>query len=751
MGLAITDLREIKDERAALEATLSAMQQGCDAIAQGSLEVGRWFGRPDLIRKVAKPSHLGRWSYEPYDCKLSRDTKGATILQLGLYAALLADSQGGEPDFFYVVPPGRNFEPERYRFAEYAAYYRYVRARLEKECDDGQEPRTYPEPCEHCDVCRWYRECDTKWRQDDHLSLVAGITRLQREQLDRWETDTVVKLSQLPIPLRQKPLHGSREAYERVREQARVQVDGRTKNAPVHELLPVVAGTGFCAMPEASRFDVFVDLEGDPFAAEGGRQYLFGFVGAAPEDPYCKRWSLTPADEKAAFEWMVDEIMRRWEQDPAMHVYHFGAYEPSQFKWLMGRYATREDAIDRMLRAELFVDLHTIVKQAIRASVEGYSLKALEIFHSFFRQTSLADSRAAMRYVEHALELGWDGELPVSARKTMEGYNEDDCRSTASLRNWLEEERRKREESGTHVPRPGIKDGTPSEELDERQKRVAALTSELLEDVPADPAARTGEQAARWILAQLLDWHRRENKATWWEGYRLAALDDDHLLDERVALSGLCFVKRISVERKIPTDRYEFAKQETELRADKDLYHRGQKIGSVVAIDLVARTVDIRKSRNTAATHPTSVYMWDRPYRTDKQAEALFRIGQWVRDNGMDARGSYRAARDLLLRKPPRFKNRVQITKRPAEDIVETARRFAEALDDSAFAIQGPPGAGKTYTGARMICGLVKKGKKIGITALGHKVIRKLLDEVVDAAHEGNFKDCEMHAETERR
>jgi uncharacterized protein len=39
-----------------------------------------------------------------------------------------------------------------------------------------------------------------------------------------------------------------------------------------------------------------------------------------------------------------------------------------------------------------------------------------------------------------------------------------------------------------------------------------------------------------------------------------------------------------------------------------------------------------------------------------------------------------------------------------------------------------------------MICELVKLGKRIGVTALSHKVIRKLLDDVVAAAHEMNFE-----------
>jgi uncharacterized protein len=70
-----------------------------------------------------------------------------------------------------------------------------------------------------------------------------------------------------------------------------------------------------------------------------------------------------------------------------MHIYHFTPYEPSALKRLMGRHSTPEAEIDRMLRAGLFTDLHTVLKRALRASVEQYSLKALEVFHGFQRST----------------------------------------------------------------------------------------------------------------------------------------------------------------------------------------------------------------------------------------------------------------------------------------------------------------------------------------------------------------------------
>jgi predicted RecB family nuclease len=738
--LGVVDLRELGEEEAYKETRL-CLQRGVDVIAQGSIGVERWFGRPDVLRKTVQRSVFGKWSYQVYDCKLARETKGTAILQLALYSEILGRLQEHEPEFMYVVAPGIPFETEAHRYADYAAYYRYVKARLEAAAEIPEPAVTYPEPCAHCEICPWFRDCDSKRRRDDHLSLVARITRLQRKQLVAWETETVAKLAVLPIPLERKPAQGSKEGYERVREQARVQVKARTDEKPYYELLPPVESAGFSKLPAPSQGDVFVDLEGDPFVGDVGRQYLFGFVGMAAEGNlnYERRWAFTADEEKKGFEWLVDAIIERWNQDLAMHVYHFGAYESGVFKRLMGLYATREQEIDRMLRAGLLVDLHTIFKQSIRAGIEEYSLKAAEVFYGFERTRSLAESRQAIRYVEHRLELGRSEELPAEVREALEGYNEEDCRSASSIRDWLESERQRLADSGVAIVRPGLGDGAPSEELDERQRRVEALVSELTQDVPNDAGARSPEQAARWILAQLLDWHRRENKATWWEGYRLSDLDEEDLAEERASLVGLQFVTRVRMDRKIPVDRYTFERQETDVRVERHLYSRGEKIGHVEAIDFGRRTVDIKKTRKTAEIHPPAVYAWERPFEVREHAEALFRIGSWVQGNGIEWAGRYRAGRDLLLRIAPRLSDGQTITRRRNESSKQTAIRIASALNESVFAIQGPPGSGKTHTGARMICDLVRQGKKIGITALSHKVIRNLLEEVVKAAGENDI------------
>jgi predicted RecB family nuclease len=755
-GLTVENLGHIKhhEEQRLIDETLALMERGAAVIAQGALSDGEWFGRPDVLRRVEKPSKRWAWSYEVADTKLARETKATTILQLSLYSDLLGKIQGTMPEFLRVVPPGEEFAGEKYRVSEYAAYYRHVRKRLLKAVGEDAGKKTYPEPVEHCNVCRWFRECDQRRRADDHLSLVAGIRRQQRDQFEVWNAETMAKLAGLPIPLRERPKHGSKAGYERVREQARVQVEGRTEKKLKHEpLLPPVEGMGFCRLAEPSAGDMFVDLEGDPFVGENGLQYLFGFavLDLAGELKYEKRWALNREEEKKGFEWLVDEIMRRREANPKMHVYHFGAYEPGALKRLMGMYATREDEIDRMLRAGVMVDLHQAYKQGIRASVEEYSLKRVEAFYGFERKTPLETSRVAMRYVEHRLELGRMGEeLPDEIRETMEGYNAEDCISTAKLRDWLEEEREKLVASGVEVARLPEKSGDPSEKLKDKLDRAAALTELLSAEIPADPAARTEEQAARRLLAQLLSWHRREDKRAWQDGYRYAEMNDEDLLDERVGLTRMSFVERVVSGRQVPTDRYSFEPQRSNVRAGKELYFGDEKFGEVVAIDQANGAVDIKKTKKSAEVHPPTVYTWSAPFPSDAQAGALYRIGAWAAENGVDAAGRYRAGRDLLLRRPPRLINGEKLQQRASETAVNTACRIVLALEDSVFAIQGPPGSGKTYAGARMICELVKRGKKIGVTALSHRVIRKLLDDAVAAAHEMNFQGVRcLHRENE--
>lgn len=814
--------------------TVAAMRSGVDVIVQAPLQLDRWRGRADILLRVATASALGDWSYQVVDTKLARKTRAGTILQLCLYSAMVAVVQELVPERMYVVTPGDGFPTERYRLRDYFSYFRLIRARLVQAVGDGSAA-TYPEPVAQCDICRWWPVCDRRRRGDDHLSLVAGISQLQRREIVSWGVATLADLARVPLPRR--PRRGHAESYVRVREQARVQRAGRLLQAPVHELLPRAPGQGLGRLPAPSPGDIFFDIEGAPFVGSGGLEYLLGWVILDRGEPrYHLRWADNGVQERAAFEAFVDAVMERWARYPDLHVYHFAPYEPGAVKRLMGRYASREEQVDRMLRAELFVDLYAVTRQSLRASVERYSIKDLEQFYGYARDVKLRAASQNLHTLEHALELRQLADLPDGVREVVQQYNRDDCVSMMHLRDWLEHHRDSVLAAGEDLPRPAPAVGDPSEQVDERQRRVHALMARLLDGVPEDEQKRSPAQQACWLLAHLLDWHRREDKAGWWEFFRLGDLDEEALLYEDLALSGLQFVEDTGEGKRAPIHRYRFPPQETRIGSGDALFIRECKaFGSVAAIDVRRGSVTLKKRIDSAALHPAAVFT-RQVVPAPEQAEALFRLGEWVAEHGVDSTGHHRAARDLLLRRSPRLRgvayhgpfvapqsgsrNATQpgphdaapldphgaassrlhgtlqygqtaagpsatpecalsagpthrsrgVPPDPDRDVpailpgagpptadlsaphgarhggaslvrggettLAAARRLARDLDGGVLALQGPPGAGKTYTGARMICELVHAGKKVGITAISHKVIRNLLDEVVRAAGE---------------
>ena len=737
----------------AFDETLSAMRGGADVIVQARLEHGSWAGWADVLLRVHGASSYGTWQYEPVETKLAKETRGATLIQLCLYADLLAELQGAPPTLLRVVVPERDFEPECYRFEEFRAYFRLVRRKFEAEIENPlaasvEAAVPYPEPVPHCDICNWYSVCEKRWTNDDHVSLVAGIQKAQRKELATWGVTTLADLAKVPLPLSRKPSRGSVAAFERVREQARLQFEARTTGKPTYEILPIEEEHGLAALPAPSPLDIFLDLEGDRQAEHGGLDYLFGYALRDAEGvlSYEALWALAPTEEKWAFERLIDLIVERRGRDPGMHVFHYAPYEPTAMKRLMGRYATRADELDQLLRAEVFVDLYGVVRKGLRAGVDSYSIKKLEPFYGLVREVDLRKASRHLRAVEYAIAKKDSASLTAEIREAVKSYNRDDCVSALELRDWLERLRLEAEHRrGEPVPRPAPPLSKPNEKLEDRLARIRAVSEALTAHLPVE---RTRIEEAQWVLAQLLEWHRREDKVDWWEFFRLNQMAADELLDERAGIAGLCFERRMeTTKRGVVVDRYQFPAQDTDFEEQDDAFEPGcekpSPIAKVEAIDLEHRTIDLRKGVARVDHHPTALFKHDK-VSNPEAVGALLRLGEFVRDHGIDAPGQHRAARDLLLRHDPRLVAG-EALRRPPETTVACARRVVLALDGGVLAIQGPPGAGKTFTGARMIIDLVRAGKKVGVTAVSHKVIRNLLDEVVRAAAEENVRVRCMH------
>jgi len=739
-GLAIARIAVNGIWKDAVAETVRAMYEGVDAVYQGTFLDAPWGGRSDFLVRVNTPSDLGSWSYEVVETKLARSTKATAVVQLCFYSDLLSRIQGVEPQWMHVVLGG-TAAPERFQVQRYIAYFRKVRGEFEKAWK--LETDTYPEPTEHCNVCSWFSLCDTRRRDDDHLSFVAGISRNQRKALAGREVSTVAGLAKFTLPPKPKIERIGDAALMRIREQARLQVLGREEDRLIYELVDGVEdGNGLAALPSPSSADMFLDLESNPYVLDQGLEYLIGVVTLSPksrEPIYKSLWSSTRSEERKAFETFIANVMERWHRNPEMHIYHYAPYEPTAIKRLVGRHGTCVDEVDELLRAGVFVDLYRAVRQGIRASVESYSIKRLEALYGFTRMVPLRDANFALQSYEAAMALGHDlGEIG-DLLKTIEGYNRDDCLSALRLRDWLEDRRTELSANcGRELPRPAPKSGEPAEKLNASLQDVRDIMTRLVAPLPTDESEWTDEHRALWLLAQMLEWHRREEKSAWWEYFRLCALSDDELQEDKSALGGLVCLGEVGRIKRSIVYRYTFPPQDhgidraLEIRDPKT----GKNAGECVAFDERNRTIDLKRGASSSVPHPTALVPFDIVDST-VLSDSVFRIASWVADHGITGSGKFQSARELLLRERPSLPfDGVGTLIDEDEQLTEAAKTLTHLLprQASVLPIQGPPGSGKTFTGARMIVELVKQGRRVGITAVSHKVICNLLDEVCSTA-----------------
>ena len=716
--------------------TEAAMARGAQVIAQGVLLSDKWFGRPDFLLKVARPSRFGEHSYVVCDAKLANEAKARAVLQLCAYSELLAELQQAEPESFFIAPGGSEVQLIVLRTADYLSYYRLAKRRFEAFVAGGRARDVYPEPVEHCGVCSWWKRCEERRRTDDHLSLVAGISARQRDRLSTADVTRVTELGALSAEQRVDGI--AKEALARVREQARIQVAGRGQEKPLYELLlDVEPSFGLDRLPTPKPGDLFLDLEGDPFVQGSGLEYLFGLVElgevvddfmprATPgEARYHAYWSKNRSEEKRAFEAVIDRIFNGRAEFADLHVFHFGHREADALKNLSCRHKTRESEVDQLLREHVLVDLHSIVKRSLRASVESYTLKQLEALYDFERSTDLRAAARAMQLFGWLLETGEGEQAEAELRATIERYNQDDCLSTVHLRAWLEARRGEFEQkTGQILARPEPAKPAPP---DDPQRESAELAELILKRLPEDGTLDTPEQAAERLMANLLDWHWRESKQTWWEHFRARELPPAERLEDRSVLAELTFVSVVGTEKKSSVCRYEFpADQEHSIKLGSDPFDPDAEKTAGEVLALGDNFVHLKRGPS-AKVHPRALIA-SGPLNTKAHAARLLALGRSIAVSGVGQSDSFRAARELLVRNPPRCGQNLQNSLvNEGEDTVAAISRLALALDHSVLAIQGPPGSGKTYRAAEMIVALVRAGKRVGVTSNSHRVIKSVL------------------------
>ena len=684
-------------------------------------------GIADFLVRVDDPD-TGSIGYEPVDSKLARvEAKPGHVLQLCFYAEAIEAVTGFRPENLHVWLGSGRFETIRHQHVR--PYWNRLRGQIGTLLDaPAQAAATVPEPCRHCAFCEFEQVCDTQWRLADSLIFVAGIRQTERAALETGGVTTLGALATLSDPADRR-VEVRPERLDRLARQASLQVEAAAApdGAPPYEIVERTDdptwGRGFDLMPEPDDGDVFLDFEGHPFwRADRGLFFLLGYIARddAGAWAYTSIWAHDSEGEAAATERLLRTLAARREAHPGMHVYHYNHTERSALVQLATTHGVCEALMDELSQTGLFVDLLTVVRNALVVGTESYGLKHVERLAEFERSHKIEAGSGAVVAYENFMADGDEALLAAIA-----DYNEDDVRATRALRDWLLE--RRPADVAWRAATLDSEDAPP--DLDEKVEALHAF----------------GLGTPQHLLGDLLGYWLRERRANLAPKLGRLAQDEPARFEDPLAIAGLVGAGTFKPPRKRePRMRFSFPLQEVDeagfgSRRAQVIFDVGDGLMGSAGVDRVdceAGELDLiwNAAARQLGTLPTIVALDDWVSPRPKPA-ALGLLADRALDP--ETHGPANPVQLSLLRRDlPAFTPGDGPPGGEFDNELGDMTRLVCHLDGSTLAVQGPPGTGKTFRGARMVRRLVLEGRRVGITAMSHRAIENLVEAVVTAMAE---------------
>lgn len=411
-----------KDWEKRADETKALMEKGADYIYEGFLahplretteerEGLILLGHPHLLIKQSGASDLGDWFYLPVSIQLGRRPKPEYKILATFYAQLLAVWQGKFPPYAEIVLRRQN----RYQvdLVEWLPRLHTTIIECLQTLVQRQEPEVFISR-QRCNLCHWYDHCYAIAQSQAHLSLVPGVTPSRYESLQAMGVFTVSSLAKAN-PVAMAEIMG-KAVSSQLQTQAKAIIENRAipKDSLSKSRLP------------NSSFELYFDIEAEPernldyllgvivIDRQSGQEKFHGFIAEKPEDE-AKIWQ----------EFLT--LIKHYESAP---IFHFSEYEVETIKRLARLYQTSKKERDQILNR--CFDLHHYVVNSITFPVENYSLKTLANWLGFQWRDLNASGDQSVWWYDQWLETRDRNFLELILR-----YNEDDCRATWILKDWL--------------------------------------------------------------------------------------------------------------------------------------------------------------------------------------------------------------------------------------------------------------------------------------------------------------------------
>jgi hypothetical protein len=277
-------------------------------------------------------------------------------------------------------------------------------------------------------------------------------------------------------------------------------------------------------------------------------------------------------------------------------------------------------------------------------------------------------------------------------------------------------------------------------ELTEEEKRLLPYRVRLTDPLPEDRKLWGASEHLHELGYQLLDFHRRAAKPEWWAMFSRMEMVADELLDDGECLAGLtpdpaCPPRQ---EKRSLVYTYRFPEQESKLKTgDSAAITQTAEPVRELTVDDENRRVSFKRALRKEELPKDLCLGPGMPVSTKALTHAVFRFA----DSLLEGDGRYPAIEAILNQSLPKIRGKKAgspIVPAKQATMAQIVKAIAN-LQESYLFVQGPPGAGKTYTGSHIIVALLQQGCRVGVSSNSHKAINNLLHGVVKVAKEQGY------------
>lgn len=421
---------------AAQAATLELMQRGVKYIYQGVLlaeyqdlidtteaiatspqyEKYTFLSRPDLLVKQPGQSCFGDWMYVPANIELGKRPKQEYQVVVAFHSQILAKVQGVMPEIAWLIL--------RTKYRNYVVDLDKWIPQMQGILLEFIESLEFSEPPEvfisrqKCSLCHWYSHCYAIAQSQQHLSLLPGVTPIRYSQLQALSINSLESLANTsPLLLESLPGFDSIVAPKII-----VQAQSVLEKRPFILPSPLPSEDITFTAP----IELYFDIEAQP---DLDLNYLLGVLVVDRQTNTEEFYSLlaeSPEAEALIWQQFLDLV---W-QYPEAPIYHFCVYEFDTVKRLAKQYQTPNALVRPVLHR--LVDVYEQLTQSVALPIESYALKAIARWLGFEWREKEASGAKCIYWYDQWLETGDRTLLEV-----IQSYNEDDCRATRNVKEWL--------------------------------------------------------------------------------------------------------------------------------------------------------------------------------------------------------------------------------------------------------------------------------------------------------------------------